>query len=315
VYGPRVVGVVLSGGLDDGTEGLLLVKRHGGVAVAQDPEDAIFPSMPASAIQTVEVDHVLPTSAIAPVLVRLAHQPVAEGALSMAEGNGAARDVAEGGDNALQTGMPGPPSKFTCPDCGGALWELRDGKLIKYRCHVGHGYTPDGLIAAQSEALETALWSALRALEENADLRRRMARRAAKGNWPQLVRQYEQQATETEERATVIRNLLLSEKSADGHQAAPTLEEQRKKAGKAAAARKANGRQGNGRQGNGRSGNAGSGDGRAERGRRSEKGNGAGGKAHAAHGRGALGKGAGSARRKTSGTRDSSTVPVRGSGT
>jgi two-component system, chemotaxis family, protein-glutamate methylesterase/glutaminase len=316
VYGPRVIGVVLSGGLDDGTEGLLLVKRHGGIAVVQDPEEAIFPSMPASAIQTVEVDHVLPTAAIAPMLVRLAHQPVAEGALPMAEGNGAARDVAEGGDNALQTGMPGPPSKFTCPDCGGALWELRDGRLIKYRCHVGHGYTPDGLVAAQSEALETALWSALRALEENADLRRRMARRAAKGNWPQLVRQYELQAAETEERATVIRNLLLSDKPADGHQAEPTLDEQRKKAGKKADARKANGRQANGRHGNGRQGKAESGERQAARVRRSEKGNGGGGKAQAAHARGgASGKGSGSTRRKTSGTRDSSTVPVRGGGT
>jgi len=227
----------------------------------------------------------------------------------MAEGNGAAKDVAEGGDNALRTGMPGPPSKFTCPDCGGALWELRDGKLTKYRCHVGHGYTPDGLIAAQSEALETALWSALRALEENADLRRRMARRAAKGNWPQLVRQYEQQAIETEERATVIRNLLLSEQPVDGHQAPSALEEQRKKAGKKAAARKGNGRQGNGRRGDVESGN-----GRAGRVRRAERGSGTRGKA-AAHARGGTGKGSGRAARKTSGTRDSSTVPVRGSGT
>jgi hypothetical protein len=196
------------------------------------------------------------------------------------------------------------------------MWELRDGKLIKYRCHVGHGYTPEGLVAAQSEALETALWSALRALEENADLRRRMARRAAKGNWPQLVRQYEQQATETEERATVIRNLLLSDTPADGHQAEPTLQEQRKKAGKKAAARKPNGRQRNGRQANGRQGKAEAGDGQAARVRRPEKGDGAGGKARVAHGRGgAAGKAAGPARRKPSGTRDSSTVPVRGRGT
>jgi two-component system, chemotaxis family, protein-glutamate methylesterase/glutaminase len=291
VYGPRVIGVILSGGLDDGTEGLALVKRHGGLTVVQDPEDAIFPSMPASAIQGVEVDHVLATPAIAPALVKLAHQPVPEGALTMAEGNGAARDVAEGGDNALQRGMPGPPSNLTCPDCGGALWEMRDGKLIKYRCHVGHGYTPDGLVAAQSEALETALWSALRALEENADLRRRMARRAAKGNWPQLVRQYEQQAADTEERATVIRNLLLSDRPSDGHQAPSTVEEKRQKAATKKAA-----------QGNGRApGGAGS--------VKSAKGNGT--KARPPRGRAPAAKARGSASR---GARDSSTVPIRGSG-
>ena len=220
----------------------------------------------------------------------------------MAEGNGAARDVAEGGDNALQSGMPGAPSKFTCPDCGGALWELRDGKLIKYRCHVGHGYTPDGLVAAQSEALETALWSALRALEENADLRRRMARRAAKGNWPQLVRQYEQQAADTEERAAVIRNLLLADRPADGHQAEATLEEKRSKAGKKQAARQGNGRSenGNGKAPAARGGKSGGpvGRGVAAKGNRSN----------------ARPKSGARARGTPRGTRDSSTVPVRGSG-
>ena len=211
----------------------------------------------------------------------------------MAEGNGATRDVAEGGDNALQTGMPGSPSRFTCPDCGGALWELRDGKLVKYRCHVGHGYTPDGLVAAQSEALETALWGALRALEENADLRRRMARRAAKGNWPQLVRQYEQQASETEDRATVIRNLLLSERIAENPRPPLAPQAQRRTGPKK--------KQPPARRGNGRHANGAAAKGAAAAGRKSA-------------GRPPVPAAPKVARPNGRGTRDNSTVPVRGSG-
>jgi two-component system chemotaxis response regulator CheB len=216
-FGSRVIGVVLSGGLDDGTEGLTLIKRFGGIAIAQDPDEAVFPSMPASAINNVDVDHVLKVSEMPAVLTQLARESVPESAAVMTQGDGNARDLAESGDHSLLTGdIPGPPSAFTCPECGGAIWELRDGKLVKYRCHVGHSYTPEGFIAAQSERLEGALWTALRALEENAAVRRRMADRAE--NWPGIARQFSLQAEESESRASVIREILLSDKVTDGNQ-------------------------------------------------------------------------------------------------
>jgi hypothetical protein len=109
----------------------------------------------------------------------------------------------------------GPPSGLTCPECGGALWETRNGKngkLLRYRCHVGHGYSTDGLLSEHSRNLEAALWTALRALEENADLRRRLAQRSKDRNWSTLARQYEQQANDAAERAAVIREVLTSDK-------------------------------------------------------------------------------------------------------
>jgi len=119
--------------------------------------------------------------------------------------------VAESGSAALESGsLAGPPSAFTCPECGGALWELRDGELLRYRCHVGHGYTEKALLAAQTDHLESAMWAALRALEEYAELRRRMAKRAAAGRYPPIARRYEQQANEAEERASLIRRLLTN---------------------------------------------------------------------------------------------------------
>lgn len=212
-YGPWVVGVILSGGLDDGTMGLMDVKRFGGITLVQDPNEAMFPSMPGSAIENVLVDRVLSLDEMGPLLTRLAREPVPaeEGAAFMGRNNGANQpDIAEVGNEELKTkNLTGPPSRFTCPECGGALWELENGKLLRYRCHVGHGYTAESLMAAQTERLEDALWSALRALEENAGMRRRMAERARKGGWDLMARNYDEQAQHAEVRAGLVRSVLV----------------------------------------------------------------------------------------------------------
>jgi two-component system chemotaxis response regulator CheB len=142
-YGPRVVGVVLSGALDDGTAGLLAVKRAGGVAIVQNPDDALVPSMPRNALSVVKADYVLPASEMGLVLERLVNEPVPEAPVAEAD-----REVAVEPDAAM-----GKPSGLGCPDCGGALWEVEDGQLIRYRCRVGHAYAPETLSAKQLESL------------------------------------------------------------------------------------------------------------------------------------------------------------------
>jgi len=213
-YGPWVVGVILSGGLDDGTMGLMDVKRFGGITLVQDPNEAMFPSMPSSAIENVLVDRVLMLDEMAPLLTRLSHEPVPaeEGAAFMGRNNGANQpDIAEVGNEELKTrNLTGPPSRFTCPECGGALWELENGKLLRYRCHVGHGYTADSLMAAQTERLEDALWSALRTLEETAGMRHRMAERARQGGWDLMARNYDEQAEHAEAQAGLVRSVLVA---------------------------------------------------------------------------------------------------------
>jgi two-component system chemotaxis response regulator CheB len=225
-FGPRVIGVVLSGGLDDGTLGLMEIKSHGGLAVVQDPAEAICPSMPESAVRNVRVDYVKPLKEIGPLLARLIRQP-----LPLKGGNGAMAtqtpkpgsrrrepatpaadepDIAEFGTDALAGTMPpAPPSPFTCPDCGGALWERDSGGVLRYRCHIGHGFTADSLVAAQAEKLEEALWIALRALEESAATRRRMAARARSTRLDHIAHGYEQGAELAEQHAAVVRDLLV----------------------------------------------------------------------------------------------------------
>jgi two-component system, chemotaxis family, protein-glutamate methylesterase/glutaminase len=195
--------------------GLIHIKSEGGIAVAQDPSEAVFASMPRSAVDNVDVDYVVPVAEMPALLSRLASEPLPEGVSMSRRGNGRP-DVAEAGKAVLQMEhSEGPPSPFTCPECGGALWERRDGKVTRFQCHVGHSYTSESLVSEKNEALESVLWSALRALEENAELRWRMAKRAAKGppGIQYMGQRYEREAKEAQERAAVLREVLSNGES------------------------------------------------------------------------------------------------------
>jgi two-component system, chemotaxis family, protein-glutamate methylesterase/glutaminase len=209
-YATRVVGVVLSGALDDGTAGLLAIKSRGGIAVVQDPADALYPGMPGNALQQVEVDHVLPAAAMGELLARL----IADSAEAPADPapTGMRVEVEMEGFSleAFEGDHPGRPSGFSCPDCHGVLWQIRDGGLQRYRCRVGHAWSPESLLTRQSEALEAALWIALRSLEERAALARRLAEPARRRGHRITASRFEEQAAEAQQAARLVRDLLLN---------------------------------------------------------------------------------------------------------
>jgi two-component system chemotaxis response regulator CheB len=212
-YGPRVVGVVLSGTLDDGAAGLAAIQQCGGVTVVQDPDDALYPGMPRSALEVTAVDHTLPVAVIAGLLDRLAREPISDPAGSpLSNGMEMESQMAAFNMDAIEDeDRPGRPSGFACPDCGGALWELTEGDLIRFRCRVGHAWSANGLVAEQSESIETALWTALRALEERASLCTRVAERmSAKGINTSAAR-FRDQAADSRRRAATLRQVLVSE--------------------------------------------------------------------------------------------------------
>jgi two-component system chemotaxis response regulator CheB len=212
-YGPRVIGVLLSGTLDDGAVGLMLVKQMGGIAIVQDPTDALYPGMPSSALEQVEVDHVVPVRDMAALLERLVREPAGKdpGGSAMKHQEAESPDPAMGGAHELEhEALTGPPSGLTCPDCGGALWELVDGGPIRYRCHVGHAYTAENMVAQQALSIESALWAAIRALEEKAELSRRLARRSRQRGWTRSAARFEVSERNAEQGADVIRQLVLS---------------------------------------------------------------------------------------------------------
>jgi two-component system, chemotaxis family, protein-glutamate methylesterase/glutaminase len=211
-YGPRVVGVILTGALGDGTAGLLAIKQCGGIAVVQDPHDALYPSMPLNALANVQVDHMVPLALIGPLLMRLVSKQVEEkevyplsGELKkemvLAEMNPDISSISN-------SSRAGTPSAFSCPECGGVLWELQNGDLLHFRCRVGHAFSVESVLDAQSEQLEAALWMALKTLEEHASLSNRMAMSMRARGQEQLAKNFEEKKLQAEQSALVIQQIL-----------------------------------------------------------------------------------------------------------
>ncbi|HEX5498506.1 MAG TPA: chemotaxis protein CheB [Thermomicrobiales bacterium] len=196
-YGPRVVGVVLSGALYDGSAGLMAIQARGGVAIVQDPEEAMFASMPLSALRLVPLAEVLPAAEIAPALVALARTPIGAGAeATMAdEIEQTVENIREDFVAQADGERPDEVSIYTCPDCGGVMWQVAADPPLQFRCHVGHAYAPELLLSLKGEEIEAALWRSVRLLKEQATLSRQMARNA------RLVTDNEEQAARIDEQA------------------------------------------------------------------------------------------------------------------
>ena len=215
-YGAGVAGVILSGALDDGTYGMQVIKSAGGITIVQDPDEASIPSMPASAIANVEIDYIASAAAIGELLVMLCGQQHVKGRATMAVSKRPEpQDQSSEMEVSTMVETFGPPTGITCPDCGGALWEIREGKLVRYRCHVGHQFTSDGLEAGQSDSVESALWSAVRVLEEQADLRLRLAERAESAGLTMVHDRFAQGSRESHRQASAIRALLFGRRDPD----------------------------------------------------------------------------------------------------
>jgi two-component system chemotaxis response regulator CheB len=226
-YGSRVIGVILSGFQDDGSAGLYAVRERGGIAIAQDPNDAAWRDMPAHAIEYVRPQYVLPAAGIAPVLVEYAEGqksvPVmAKNNVVSRKSNGrngsrkaAAQAVTAkpdaNKDVAYADEGEGRPSVFACPECHGVLWELKDGEMVRFRCRVGHSFGTQSLSQEISMASEAALWAAVRALEEKSALQRRIADTI--GNDRRMSARALDQSESDSHNARVIRDMIFQQNS------------------------------------------------------------------------------------------------------
>ncbi len=212
-YGPRAIGVVLSGHMADGTHGLALIKEAGGVAMVQDPDEAEVPSMPLNAMRRSGADYVLPVEEMARVIMGLLTNVRDRRARESSRARPRKTEAPSAerpGTDALRTHRyKEPPSPFTCPDCGGTLWEIKEKDLVRYRCHVGHGFNSESLRDGMDEKLEETLWSALRAIEENIELRSRMKVRATDQRLTAFATALDQEIADMKQRAGALRRLLL----------------------------------------------------------------------------------------------------------
>jgi two-component system chemotaxis response regulator CheB len=247
-YAEAAVGVVLSGMLDDGTAGLIELKRRGGLTMAQDPSDSIAPDMPMSAARFASPDHIAAAAVLAGLVAaavrRLTTAPAPAAPpterpseLSAPPGGSEVlpvtslepepfRDTATSGQDVASGVVPDPASApvqagtvsaFTCPECGGTLWEDEQGDFVRFHCRVGHAYGPESLDAAQLESLEQSLWAAMVALEERGDLCSKLASRFRARDLERPARHYDVQAADALRRAQIVRRAItrLSEPSAD----------------------------------------------------------------------------------------------------
>lgn len=210
-HGPSVIGIILTGMLDDGTAGLIAVKKCGGVTIVQDPREAAYPEMPQSAINNLKVEHCVPVAEMGRLLEKLTHERhgkeesipkdirtealIAERVLS---------DVAQ--VNGLGKQVP-----YNCPNCGGVLWQIDNPDVERYRCHTGHSYTASALLTSQTEKIEETLWTSLRMFEERKNLLNNMAQTqiGQKGK-----ESYAKRAKETDVHIERIREMLLASETA-----------------------------------------------------------------------------------------------------
>ena len=205
--GPRAIGVVLTGTLDDGTAGLRAIKQCGGIGIVQDPASAFAPSMPASALQNVQVDFCLPLEQIAKKLLSLVSEKVRRGSVPPRE---LVREQSPwtGTVNAMKDlAAMGTPSPLTCPECGGGLWEINQARPPRFRCHTGHGYSLKTLQHAMHGTTEGLLWAAERALQADAVISHRMAEELRRTN-DSAGADEDAHATAHERKANQLRRLI-----------------------------------------------------------------------------------------------------------
>ena len=174
-YGPRVIGVVLTGMLDDGTSGMWSVKRLGGLGIIQEPDDAQYPAMPTSVLEYVDVDYIVPIAGVADLLVELIQndmtdeRDIHEAEMEKAELERMKIEIDTAAQrNGFEKGIMeiGDLTPLTCPECHGVLVKLKEGNIVRYRCHTGHSYNVNSLLEGLVESVEMKLYEALKSLEE-----------------------------------------------------------------------------------------------------------------------------------------------------
>ena len=221
-YGERVIGVVLSGALNDGTSGMWSVKRYGGISIVQDPDEAMFPDMPQGVMQYTEADYVLRAAEIGKKLGELVATPIKD--TEQREGVKHAKlheieiEIAKG-KNGLNMGIieHGKLSPLACPECHGALTQFEEGNLIRFRCHTGHAHTADSLLASIKDNVEKSMWEVMRGIEESNILLQRMSEKMKLNGQVQTAEEFTAQAKILQRQAVdiqkVIENTDLSEKA------------------------------------------------------------------------------------------------------
>lgn len=211
-YGSQVIGVVLTGSLDDGAAGMYAIKQRGGIGLVQDPFEALHPSMPIQAMKAADIDYCLPMKEIGALLVSLVNEAVEKREENPVSDQMEMEVAIAREDNAFDLGIMklGEPSPYTCPECHGVLLKLKEGNFIRFRCHTGHAYSLNTLLAEVTKYIEDKLWGTLRAIEESQLLMSHMAEHLREENDNEMAELFLQKSEEANKRTKLIRQALMS---------------------------------------------------------------------------------------------------------
>jgi two-component system chemotaxis response regulator CheB len=217
-HNARVIGIILSGMLDDGTAGLLAIRRSGGIAVIQEPNEAEFSAMPLSALHRVGADHCVTVKAMGPLLLELINLPVNAKITAPAEVVREAQISERIHSDINEMEELGERVPYSCPDCGGALWEVKNDPNLRFRCHAGHAYSAEIYFRQQSEKLEETIWVALRMMEEQRHMLSQLSERERRQGLLHLASQHQERANATQVHIDRLRDILMMSKQPDFNQ-------------------------------------------------------------------------------------------------
>jgi two-component system chemotaxis response regulator CheB len=216
-YKTRVIGIILSGMLDDGTSGMWSIKRMGGLGIIQAPEDAMCSSMPTNVTEYVTVDYSVPVSQMGELINQLIKEQAPEKPeLEAEEIKRIETEVKIAAQkNAFEAGLQqlGNLTLLTCPECNGSLVQFKEGNLVRYRCHTGHGFTQNAFMANASKAIEEKLWQAVRSLEELVMILEEMAKQYEQLERPAKAQQFHKKAKETKEKAAILHQYIFDQET------------------------------------------------------------------------------------------------------
>lgn len=231
-YGPRLIGIILSGNMGDGATGLMMVKSYGGLVIVQTPDEAAYSSMPNTAISYGQVDHILPIKEMASLLMRLVNENGKEKGTAGQMDREIKRDVnnleptspAEGAGEGEEERpdvinqalweqehnyRSGKSAIYSCPDCSGVLWQIEENGVIYFQCHVGHRLSPEVLLIRKSNELETALWSCVRTLQEKASINLQLAAQMRSKGQNEVAERIEEKAQIDKQTMRILREQIL----------------------------------------------------------------------------------------------------------
>jgi two-component system chemotaxis response regulator CheB len=210
-HGPYSIGIILTGMLEDGAAGMMAIRKSGGKCIVQKPDEAEFPDMPKSVLDYLKPDYVIPVTEMGSAIAKLISAGERKRKVKIPDEILKEAEIAE----RVLVGMEnveglGPRSAFSCPDCGGSLWEINNNGFTSYRCHVGHSYTESGLLSTMGTSTESAMWTALRIIEERKNLLRKIGDKEIRNGSKKVAANYFKRADELQVQIDHLKKVLFS---------------------------------------------------------------------------------------------------------